>query len=374
MANIFFWMTFALFDILSTGGILNGYYSAAAIRFFFHALLFAILIYVNLYVLYPRFFSERQYLLYSITALILITSTFFLRVALDEYFIHTAGLNSVFGGVYDPITARKALQNFTDARFYSPEYGFQSPYYVGMATGTIGVFFITSPLKLVEDWYNKKQLEIQLLQKELQQQQDAIRIREEKLKFLKAQTDPHFLINAITGVYHLELIDSDQVDYALLRLSELMGYLLGYGKQDFIALKHELQFIENYINFNKTIHLNEFEVQFQHNASGKQVESIYIPPMLLQPFFENAFKYADNANGKTQIISQLEVGEKSIRFCIENPINTSKFLANQPSSHGIGIKNVQERLKLYLPEQHSLVVERQPHLFKVELELFLNTI
>jgi sensor histidine kinase YesM len=372
LANAFFWISFGIFDILSTGGALNGYYSAISVRFLLHAFLFAALIYPNLYYLYPKFFSKGRYIPYSILALALLFIINYLRIALDEFLLTYESARNIFGSIYDQDVADGAIKSLTDAGFYTPGYGFHTPYYVGMAIGTMGVFFITTPIRLVEDWYNKKQLEIQLLKNQLEQKQAAIRIREEKLKFLKAQTDPHFLINAISGVYHLALLESQKVDHALLRLSELMGYLLGYGKQDEIALKHEVQFIENYIDFNATIYQDEFDIHFHHNASTAQLETILLPPMLFQPFFENAFKYSSYSKKKATIKSELEVHARYLRFYIENTFTPSRSSGSQPISFGIGINNVKERLKLFLPDRHSLQITAEKRIFKVELLLFID--
>ena len=372
LANVFFWVSFGIFDVLSTGGALNGYYSALSIRFFFHAFLFAALIYPNLYYLYPRFFSNRQYFIYSILAIALIAIVNYLRITLDLFLLTSERAELILGSVYDSSLAEGAIQSMENAGLFTKGYGFHTPYYLGMTIGTIGVFFITSPIRLVETWYNQKELEIQLLRNELQQKQNALRIREEKLKFLKAQTDPHFLINAISGVYHLALLESNKVDHALLRLSELMGYILGHGKEDLIALKHELEFVENYIDFNTTIYQDDFEVIFQHSSTPEQLQSINVPPMLLQPFFENAFKYGSYSQEQSVIKSSLEIKERHVRFYIENTYTPTKSSAEKPISYGIGIQNVQERLKLFLPEQHVLNISAKQNLFMVELILFID--
>jgi LytS/YehU family sensor histidine kinase len=373
LANVFFWVSFAIFDILSSGGALGGYYSALTVRFFLHAFLFSALVYPNLYYLYPRFFSRGRYLTYILLIIALIVVVNYLRIRLDYFLLTSESAKTLLGDIYNQGAAEKAKTSLINAGLFSLKYGFLPPYYLGMTIGTVGVFFITSPIRLIESWFNQKELELQLLRNELKQKQNAIRIREEKLKFLKAQTDPHFLINAISGVYHLALLESKRVDHALLRLSELMGYLLGYGKEDVIALRHEIAFVENYLDFNTTIYQDEFEVTFQHSATPEQMQTIVIPPMLLQPFFENAFKYGSYSPGKALVNASLEVRETYIRFNIENTYAPSRSGADKPISYGIGIRNVQERLKLFLPDQHTLHVSAEGGRFKVELVLFIHT-
>ena len=370
IANLFFWIVFAVFDTLNVGGMFNGYYSAIFIRFLLHAVLFAGLIYPNLYYLYPKFFSNAQYWQYAIAALTLIGINIILRIELDEFLIQSNSPDGVFAPVYNEKTANQAINAVIEAGFYSYTKGFSSTYYVGMIIGSLGVFFVTTPIRLVEDWYNKQQLEIQLLQKQVEQNQAALKIKEEKIKFLKAQTDPHFLLNAISGVYHLALIQNKNIDHALLKLSELMGYLLGYGKEDFILLKHEIQFIENYIDFNQTIHKDDdLYIGFQHNVDDMQKESVTIPPMLIQPFFENAVKYG-SFKQNSRIESSLYIENSWMKFIIRNnmPIQKEKKI-----SHGIGINNVRERLQLFFPDNHRLNFTISKDSYQVELYIPIKT-
>ncbi len=372
LANLFFWITFAVFDILTIGGMLNGYYSAMSIRFILHGVLFAGLIYPNLNFLYPVLLSRHKYVEYAVAVLLLLAINIFLRTQLDLFLIHSNRPDSIFFLVYESVRANKAITTLIDAGFYSPTDGFFTSYYIGMTIGSIGVFFITAPIRLVEDWYKKHQLELKLLLQKVEQNQAAAKIREEKLKFLKAQTDPHFLINAISGVYHLALINSEQVDQALLHLSELLSYMLGYGKEDFILLKHEIHFIESYIDFNKVVYQNEFILDFQHNATPAQIDSLHIPPVLLQPFFENAIKYHNQNADQKLIKSELKVESRYILFSIENQFTPAESDNWYTTSHGIGIQNVKERLELYLPNQYDLQFKVKKSIFRVELAIYLN--
>ena len=374
-ANVFFWVSLGTFDILTTGGLLNGYYSIISARFLLHAPLFALLIYPNLYYLYPNYFSKRKYFQYTLAAGALLALVIVLRIVLDEYslwyLLEGNFAEGILGFMYDESRATTSAQQLIKTGFYTPEEGLSGSYRAGMIVATIGIFFITTPIKLVEDWYNKQQLELKLLKQQIAQNEAIIKIREEKIKFLQAQTDPHFLINALSGVYHLALVRDEHIDAAILRLSELMGYLLGHGKKDFISLKYELQFINNYIEFNKAIHLEPLNIRFEHNVSEQQLSSIEIPPMLIQPFFENAIKHGNlEDDPNSWLSSRLTIALPYLEFSIENSISPAKSKRqNTASSHGVGLNNLRERLDLLFPGKHQLALSRQPDRFRATLRL-----
>lgn len=363
-ANIFFWTCFILFDAITTAGMVNGFFVFTFQRAIAHALILFFLVYPNLYWLYPRYFSKGQYWKYTLAALTLLIIHVGLRTGLDSLYLKWF----LGGSFYNTDTGQKAFKTIINSGFMQSNMHFSFSYYFGMTLGTIGVFFITSPIKLVEDWYEKQMLRFQLLQ-------DRLKLNETKIKFLKAQTDPHFLINALSGVYNLALLKSDKIDFAILRLSELMGYLLGHGKKDLIALRYEIDFIQNFIDFHKAINTEPIQIEFVHNATPTQLEQIVLPPMLLQPFFENALKHG-NADDDPEgwIKSALNIENQLLTFHIENSLKARKSNKNRPSFN-VGLQNVQERLKMYfLEEGYHLKMETLDNVYRVELLLDMRMI
>lgn len=366
-ANIFFWITFIVFDSISTAGILDGYISFTLPRAIAHSLIFALLmVYPNLYILYPRFFSKERYLLYTLCSVFLILITFYIRTQFDTFFITDIKraerlLNTFFPNlIYDQESVNFAVDSIRKGGFINKNKEFQFSYYLGMAAGCIGVFFITSPIKLVEDWYEKQQLKFQVLE-------DRLKLNETKLKFLKAQADPHFLINSLSGIYNLALLQSEKLDQAILRLSELMSYLLGYGQQDAIALKHEIQFIENFINFHQAVNIDALNISFSHNASLSQLEDISIPPMLIQPFFENALKHGNVDEPNGWLKSEITIEDEMFRFYIENSVDARRSKHKKAKSHHVGLQNVHERLDMYFPGRYKLHFAEEENTYKVSM-------
>lgn len=357
--NIFFWLGFIAFDTITTAGIVNGYVGFTFQRAVIHAFILTLLVYPNLYWLYPMYFTKGKYLNYAIAALLLIGFNTALRTGMDNLY-----LKWFLGGEsFSTATGKMAYNSMVNSGFI--ENGqFVLSYYFGMVLGTTIVFFIISPIKLVEDWYEKHLLSYQILENQVQ-------LQETRIKFLKAQTDPHFLINALSGVYNLALLESKKIDVAILRLSELMAYLLGRGKEHQIALRHEIHFIQNFIDFHQAVNPDPIDLDFQHNISPAQLEAVMIPPMLLQPFFENALKHGNAADDpEGWIKSQLLLEDDQLYFNISNSIKSSK---RKTVSHHVGLQNVQEKLDLYFPNaKHKLVTQAEESRYSVKLTLDLS--
>ncbi len=358
-ANLFFWLSFIAFDTITTAGMLGGYVGFTFQRAIAQALILCGLVYPHLYWLYPRYFSKGRYLVYALAALSLMTLILFLRTGLDNFY-----LQWFLGGDFHNTPRGQLAFDTLIGSGYVKNSELVPAYYFGMILGTVAVFFVTTPIKLVEDWYQKNRLSRQVLQ-------NQIKLQETKIKFLKAQTDPHFLINALSGVYNLALLESKNIDFAILRLSELMAYLLGHGKEDRIALKHEIHFIQNFIDFHKAINPEPIDISFEHRVGPAQMESIEIPPMLIQPFFENALKHGNAADDpEGWIKSQLEINNGQLFFSIKNTLKTS---SKKVISHQVGLQNVREKLAVFFPEdRYRLLVKEDQSVYEVQLILNLS--
>ncbi len=378
-ANLIFWLLFIIFDSISTSATLTGYFSYTFTRTLLHCIPFALLVYINLYWLYPRFFSKQQHIKYTIGVLILLAINLFSRFQIDEFMSKPETLENYFPWIYDPVLSQKALNAFINGGFISKNGGFSFSYHLGMTIGSIGVFVITSSLNLVEDWVEKQQLKIKILKEEALAQQAQLRLkvkevelRDAKIRFLKAQSDPHFLINSLSGVYNLALLQHDKIDYAILRLSDLMSYLLGKGKEDYIYLQYEIDFIHNYLSFLKTIYLDEINISFDFEATPSQLSHIEIAPMLIQPFLENAIKHGNVTDSdKGWVKSFLKIDGPQIIFTIQNSVHP-KRKNRKIQSHGVGLSNLKERLSVYYPNNYELQTGLNGNIYSVRLVLGLD--
>ncbi len=191
---------------------------------------------------------------------------------------------------------------------------------------------------------------------------EAARSRAE-LDSLKMQVNPHFLFNSLNNIYGLLMEDQGRAGDSLLTLSGLLRYLIYSGNQPRVSLEDEVKFIEDYVAMER-LRLGEkcrIEVKKLGDFSGKQ-----LPPFMLIPFLENAFKHGTYSTVEESFIKiNLEAEDNRLSFEIRNSFKTPK----DKSNGGLGIANVQRRLELEMPNKHTLGIEKVENVFTVKLQL-----
>lgn len=186
-----------------------------------------------------------------------------------------------------------------------------------------------------------------------------------ELNFLKAQVNPHFLFNTLNNLYALILEKSDKSAESVLMLADIMKYLLAEGKEDRVLLQKEIQLLKNYTALEQ---LRKPGAEITFTVSG-EAENLFITPLLLLPFVENAFKYGLNTVSKNGFIHiAIKCSEKQVQLVVEN--NTPPAI-NMEAVHsmGIGIENVKQRLELLYPGKYKLTILDEPSSFTVNLQL-----
>lgn len=182
--------------------------------------------------------------------------------------------------------------------------------------------------KLMDSEKERKQLETEKLTSEI--------------SLLKYQMQPHFFFNTLNNIYSLISKSPADAQKAVHSLSKMMRYILYENTMDTIDLKKEIDFIENY---NKLMLLrlnNNVRVQFD---LPEDIEGIQIPPLLLIPLVENAYKHGISSDNESFISCCLEIKNNTLLFKVENSINNDE--KNEDRSHsGIGLQNLQKRLEI----------------------------
>lgn len=200
----------------------------------------------------------------------------------------------------------------------------------------------------------------------------VISIEKEKLdteiKFLKSQINPHFLFNVLNNIYTLTVIKSEKAPENLLRLSEMLRYMLYDSNEGNVPLQKEIDYLENYINLAslKDSRGLNIKVNLENNQPG-----IMVAPLLFIPFVENAFKHSkieDLKNGYIYI--NLKTTTKQIEFSIDNSIPSIVFKKDKVG--GIGLTNTKHRLQLLYPNKHELKISEDKHVYSVNLKLDLT--
>lgn len=185
-----------------------------------------------------------------------------------------------------------------------------------------------------------------------------------ELALLKAQVNPHFFFNTLNNIYSLVYKKSEDAPAALLKLSEIMRYMLYETKSDTVPLSKELVHLENYLELEK---LRFKESAFVSYKTKGDPAGFMIPPLLLLTFVENAFKHGKRQVEYPGIIIRLRIGAEALNFTVIN--YTQDLSALRKETEGIGLQNVTRRLELLYPGCHDLEITRVKNQFKVSLTL-----
>ncbi|RPD49578.1 histidine kinase [Hymenobacter sediminis] len=185
-----------------------------------------------------------------------------------------------------------------------------------------------------------------------------------ELTFLRSQLNPHFLFNTINDIYALVYQKSDAAPGALLKLSELLRYMLREAHHDRVLLTRELDYLGGLIELQRlgakdNLHFN---YQLRGRLNGQ-----VIAPLLLVSFVENAFKHGVLTDPAQPVTLQLDLTATTLDFCLHNAKNHQQ----KDQLGGIGLANVRRRLELLYPSRHTLAVNDTPTDFQVTLHLDL---
>ena len=246
---------------------------------------------------------------------------------------------------------------------------------------------------------------IAFLRKKLREEDTIESIQKEntyyKLRYFRTQLNPHFLFNTLNSIYSLSLSKTDKTPEVVIRLADIMRFLIYECNEEKIPLDKEIEFIRNYIEIERI----RYDADIQFTVEGS-TEAVMIEPFLFITFIENGFKHAiDHSFAKPFIYITLKVTPQRIALNVIN--NTSLELETQakkingkslvnsktvlellyPDAYALDIiqtdikerkesklrlKNAQERLQRLYPDTHTLDVILSHNTFTVSL--ILNTL
>jgi two-component system LytT family sensor kinase len=216
-------------------------------------------------------------------------------------------------------------------------------------------FALSSAVRITMEWFKnerqKKEMEAEKLSSEL--------------AFLKSQVNPHFLFNILNNICSLARKKSDETENAIIKLSQIMRYMLQDSKDEKVSLEKEVEYLQSYIELQR-LRLHE-TVKINFSVGGRP-ELGSIEPLLLIPFVENAFKHGVSYQDSSEILIHLYSLEHSLSFTVENHIVKQTDETVEQGS-GIGLKNVIRRLELLYPGKHKLQITDDGGQYRVELEI-----
>ncbi len=295
--------------------------------------------YFVVYYLFPNYLLAKKhslFLLYSLYTLIIS--------------VYGIILSTLYGLVYLSTTGNKDSAALTKTL----------PFII---LGVFMVVIIVSCVNLVFQHYNSTLQSDALKRKVLETE---LQLQEQQLRFLKMQIHPHFLFNTLNTIYGFALKQSKDTPEVILKLSNLLDYILYQVNKPLVSLQDEIDHIEDYIGLEQIRFNDTLKINFEHKID----KSLQIPPMLLIPFVENAFKHGDIVQGKLQIAIFLKADEEKLNFKIRNSANQ---INSENNKEGLGLDNVKKRLKLLYGNNYSMEIENDNNNFEVLLAINFNT-
>ena len=228
------------------------------------------------------------------------------------------------------------------------------------------IWFIATYAITVIFYFQRKENEEKIISDQLKSEKLDM-----ELRYLKSQINPHFLFNALNNIYSMVYTHDDNAADGVLKLSEMLRYVLVDCQAEMIPLSKEIKYIENFIDFQMMRMAGQRDVVLEQEV---EKEDFMIAPMLLQPIIENCFKYSrleTHPEGYVHISIQ-QLGSR-FRFVAENTIapNALPIASNggEEKKSGIGQKNVQQRLALHYDENYKFDIQKDKGVYKVKIEL-----
>jgi len=288
---------------------------------------FMFLVYSLIYFLIPRYLIRKKYLKFlSMLLLVLAICTFYAEVA--------QGL--VRGGVFNGISMRQG-------RGVLP---------------FIHVAGIAISINLVNHWYRQKERTLEALQEKTAAE----------LELLKSQIHPHFLFNTLNNLYSFSLDGTPAVPEIILKLSGLLRFMVYESNAPLITISKEIMLLTEYIALEQLRYGNRLDISItvKGDEEGKRV-----PPLLMLPLVENAFKHGtSNQTDQCWISFYLSIAPEGLRFKLINSMDPET--KSKDNLQGVGLRNVRRRLELLYPGEHVFTAEAAKDVFIVNLEFPWN--
>lgn len=291
---------------------------------------------INNTILVPLLLFKRRYVAYfAITALMLVVLFFSL-----EYYQNSIQRHSYAAGGELYIIHGRA--SFTDLAWHW--------------NVLLGMFLLGAncAIKYMFKSINDEQRMITLERQSLQAEMD----------YLKYQINPHFFMNTLNNIHALVDIDPEAAKHTVIELSKMMRYVLYDSESSLINVANDIRFIDNYINLMRIRYTDKVDIKME--VEEPLPASAQIPPLLLIVFVENAFKHGVSYNEASFVHINIRIAESRLHCRVSN----SRHPQTKTASGGVGLENVQKRLRLLFNEDFSLKIdEKSESEYNVELSI-----
>ncbi|MCB0570483.1 MAG: histidine kinase [Phaeodactylibacter sp.] len=292
----------------------------------------AIIFYGNLYFV-DRYLEQKRYLAFALANLALLAVIVELRVRLNMFF---------------PEIDREIIIRSSEA----------SRWRIGALLTSASILVASTFYQMLANRYENEHRNLAIIR----EQQEA------QLQFLRAQINPHFLFNTLNNIYSLAVAGSDKTPDMVLRLSNLLRYVVYDGREEQVALEREARQIGEYIELFQM--RSEEPLDISYHTEGA-LEGIRVEPMILIPIVENCFKHCDfDTNDKAYARIKLTADAENLHFSTLNSKDNRQRQKDRVG--GVGLDNIEKRLQLKYPGHYRLNIDEQEDSFALELSLAIR--
>ncbi|MCK9423801.1 MAG: histidine kinase [Bacteroidales bacterium] len=326
------------------------------VEVWFQLACYAVIFYLGYFWLAPAFFFRRRKLAYflssALLALALTVSLGFLNIRFSPFNREENRQHMPLPGMKQPLTGNEPFRPMPGGK---PPLPFRNwPLFNFLLTSCM-VTGLSLGLRLSEKL---------ILNERMRKEAEKEKLHTE-LALLKHQINPHFLFNTLNSIYSLALVKSDMTAEAVMKLSDMMRYVIQDVEHETVPLELELEYLLHYIELQK-MRLNEkVDVQLIIEGDPKPYR---IAPIILVPFIENAFKYGVSSHEHAAIRIEMKISGGFLTLMVSNQIFAGR---EKTETFGIGIQNTRQRLRLIYPGRHNLDLTNNGKVFIVNLEISL---
>jgi two-component system, LytTR family, sensor kinase len=332
--HILFWLLFILVgSFIDTIGNHNGvftlewWFGGVFCVFFVSWLLRSLVMFYLAYWYFDCYFSLKNLIIHLLAFIILAALGVIFRYFVDEIIIAPIFNNWNWG------------KNISLGFYFGKDFNYQ-----------ILLVLCSFLLKCIQDFFKSEAIKKEKITMEL--------------AYLKSQINPHFLFNTMNNLYGLSLSEPEKTPDVILKISEMMRYMLYESNEERVPLTKEIEYLNSYIELEKIRYEGQTFVDFsvEGNTNNK-----LIAPLLLISFVENIFKHGNIQDIDSQVVVSLKVDDNQLIFKQKNTI----AVREKDKMGGLGLKNVERRLFLLYPDKYTLNMKNENGIYESELTLKL---
>ena len=188
---------------------------------------------------------------------------------------------------------------------------------------------------------------------------------EQQLEYLRYQINPHFFMNTLNNIHALVDIDPEQAKGTIVELSKMMRFILYEGDKNGVTLSREMEFLRTYVALMRLRYTDSVSIRTE---LPPEVPELSVPPLMLIPFVENAFKHGISYRRPSFIDIRVRVEGDRLHFICLN----SKAEKPNEEKGGVGLANVRKRLDLLFGSNYTLEIRDEAERYSVELNIPLT--